>query len=88
MGSAFMKINLGDENYELFIICCSNADEPTISFASLKPVHCIPLMDFKDLYCELGLPVDHTATGSGKRVMEDFHTTILVTFSGDELYMR
>ena len=58
------------------------------SFASLKPVHCIPLMDFKDLYCELGSPVDRTATGSGKRVMEDYHTTILVTFSGDEIYMR
>jgi hypothetical protein len=48
-------------------------------------------MDFKDLYCELGSPVDKTAsdpTVSGKRVIEDFHTTILVTFSGDEIYMR
>ena len=63
------------------LLCC----------ASLKPVHCIPLMDFKDLYCEMGSPVDLMAgdpTGSGKRVIEDFHTTILVTFSGDEIYMR
>eukprot|EP01036_Dinobryon_divergens_P024029 gene24029-32438_t len=77
------------ENWERFYL---SIDEDGLGLYenkfSLKPVHCIPLMDFKDLYCELGLPVDHTATGSGKRVMEDFHTTILVTFSGDEIYMR
>ena len=50
-------------------------------------------MDMKDLYGEMSSPTDlagakHDPTSSGKTIIEDLHTTILVTYSGDEIYIR
>ncbi len=52
------------------------------------PVHFIPVKDLKEVSVDVGAPIRQSSADAAKNVAEDIHNIKVVTFTGDDLYMR
>lgn len=51
-------------------------------------LHVIPVTDLKEVSVDVGAPIKQSSADAAKNVVEDIHNVKIVTFSGDDLYMR
>lgn len=55
---------------------------------STTPLHLVPIKDLKEVSVDVGAPIKQSSADAAKNVAEDIHNVKVVTFTGDELYMR
>jgi hypothetical protein len=51
-------------------------------------LHVIPVADLKEVSVDVGAPIKQSSSDAAKNIVEDIHNVKIVTFSGDDLYMR
>ena len=52
------------------------------------PLHFIPVKDIKEVSVDVGAPIKQSSADAAKNIAEDIHNVKLITFTGDDLYMR
>lgn len=50
--------------------------------------HIILVKDFKEISVDIGAPIRESSIDAAKNIVEDIHNVKLITYTGDEIYMR